>query len=479
MSGVGVPRRQFLKLAGGAGAAVVAASASGTLLSSCTSASSSDDALQIGVILPMTGSGTSIGQVSFDALNSSVSQINSTGGASGRKIKLVFADTGSEPAAAAGVYAKMAAQKGILGILWCGAPGLDTVQARISSDGIPVVVAYADPLSQGTLFPAPGAPRSMFQVSVGDIQVKTVLSNYARQDRGYNSSAFIYDRELDAYGNTRHNFEQAFGGAGLTVKGVETFAAGDTDMGGQIASLQSGAPQVVYIDGYADDAATVVMGLADKNASYIDTPTAKGPDWHPHVFGSLRDINKFWADTAGEAAVVGSASAWPLGGLPFLPSYNIGKWLKKYTGKTAQGGEEAPADGLATLLEGMKKAGSSDRAKVVAGIESMGKIMFATIPFGYGSDRHNAIVPEDVTVMTLERLRGPTPTDPPYDLGREWQTGGAYANAGAAGTLLVRPTLDANKSVHPDIMGQVMQEGFGTQCTKAADGTLSKACKIH
>jgi len=479
MSGVEVPRRQFLKLAGGAGAAVVAASASGTLLAACTSASSSDDALQIGVILPMTGSGTSIGQVSFDALNSSVSQLNATGGASGRKIKLLFADTGSEPAAAAGVYGKLISQKDIMGILWCGAPGLDTVLPRISSDGIPVVVAFADPLSQGTLFPAPGAPRSMFQVSVGDIQVKTVLADYARQDRGYGSAAYIYDRELDVYGNTRRNFEKAFGGFGLTVKGVETFAAGDSDVDSQITSIQAGAPQVVYVDGYADDAATVVTALADKNASYIDTPTAKGPEWHPHVFGSLRDINKFWADAAGESAVVGSVAAWSLGGLTFLPTYNIGKWLKKYTGKTALGGEEAAADGLATLLEGMKKAGSSDRAKVVAGIESMGKIMFATIPFGYGTDRHNALGTDDLVVMTLERLRGPTPTDPPYELGREWQTGGAYANVGAAGTLLVRPTLAANKRVHPDIMGQVMQEGFGTQCTKLPDGTLSKACKIH
>jgi ABC-type branched-subunit amino acid transport system substrate-binding protein len=150
----------------------------------------------------------------------------------------------------------------------------------------------------------------MFQVSVGDIQVKTVLSNYARQDRGYNSSAFIYDRELDAYGNTRHNFEQAFGGAGLTVKGVETFAAGDTDMGGQIASLQSGAPQVVYIDGYADDAATVVMGLADKNAPRVPTgtPTSSARCVTSTSSGPIRPARRPWWGRRRRGPSAGSPS---------------------------------------------------------------------------------------------------------------------------------------------------------------------------
>jgi hypothetical protein len=44
---------------------------------------------------------------------------------------------------------------------------------------------------------------------------------------------------------------------------------------------------------------------------------------------------------------------------------------------------------------------------------------------------------------------------------------------------LVRPTIEANRRVLPEVMDTVMDQGYGTQCTTQADGTLSNACKIH
>ena len=46
-------------------------------------------------------------------------------------------------------------------------------------------------------------------------------------------------------------------------------------------------------------------------------------------------------------------------------------------------------------------------------------------------------------------------------------------------THLVRPTLDANKRAQPSTMDLIMSQGWGTQCTKHADGTLGNECKIH
>ena len=68
-------------------------------------------------------------------------------------------------------------------------------------------------------------------------------------------------------------------------------------------------------------------------------------------------------------------------------------------------------------------------------------------------------------------------TDPPYQLGHEWTT--AFARYPAGPTQLVRPTLEANKRAQPDVMKTVLTQGWGTQCTKNPDGTLSKECKIH
>jgi hypothetical protein len=43
----------------------------------------------------------------------------------------------------------------------------------------------------------------------------------------------------------------------------------------------------------------------------------------------------------------------------------------------------------------------------------------------------------------------------------------------------VRPTLESNRRAHPDVMKEVLDKGYGTQCTKHADGTLGSECKIH
>ena len=82
-------------------------------------------------------------------------------------------------------------------------------------------------------------------------------------------------------------------------------------------------------------------------------------------------------------------------------------------------------------------------------------------------------------LVTMERGgTGPAPTDPPYQLGKEWKEQ-SLANTAAGPTHLVRPTLEANKRAHPDVMDVVLKQGYGTQCTKHADGTLGKECKIH
>jgi hypothetical protein len=84
---------------------------------------------------------------------------------------------------------------------------------------------------------------------------------------------------------------------------------------------------------------------------------------------------------------------------------------------------------------------------------------------------------DDLILVTLEKSSGAAKTDPAYQLGAEWKS---VFPAGYVGpTHLVRPTLEANKRAHPETMAEVLRLGFGTQCTKHADGTLGKECKIH
>jgi hypothetical protein len=323
----------------------------------------------------------------------------------------------------------------------------------------------------------------VFQVSVPDVYVKQALARYARNDRGYTSAGMLFDRDVDRElgvpGASKEHFTRAFGDAGLTVAGTEEYASDDQDFGPQLSSLQGSAPQLLYLDGLADGTAAITQALAGMGADYVDTPAARGSAWRPHLFGSFRAVNRLWAELAEESAKVGSVTAWHLGGVPYLPTYTMGKWLRQYLGKDPVGGEELAADGLATLLKGLEKAGTTDRQRVVQGIETMGRIRFASLDLEFAKTRHSAIGQDDIVLLTLERLRGPAPTTPSYVLGAEWRESGLFSAVGADVSWLVRPTLTANRAARPDAVAQALKAGYGTQCTRHVDGGLGPECKIH
>jgi hypothetical protein len=51
--------------------------------------------------------------------------------------------------------------------------------------------------------------------------------------------------------------------------------------------------------------------------------------------------------------------------------------------------------------------------------------------------------------------------------------------------VLVRPTLEANLRAQPEYMAYILENGFGTQCTKSPpdatgeDVEMTDDCKIH
>jgi branched-chain amino acid transport system substrate-binding protein len=485
---IDVSRRQFLKFAGIGG---VAASLGGVLLSACAKGgpSSSGSAsnigvtgqgnIKIGVTAPYSGLASFAGVIVNNSLNAAVAQLNSQGGIGGRKIELLLRDTGIDPQNGPKAYTELSNTPGVVGILWCGA-GLEQALPQIKRDGFPVIAVFADLQSAGELYPkSDAAGRSVFQLIIPGDFATDVLGDYVKNDRGYSSAALLADTTTDPNGDVPKFYKAAMQKWGIANKGVETFTLNDSDYGPQLQRIKAARPETLWVWGLSPNTAGIVKQVASLDAGYVDTPTAKGPGWHPHIIGSPGATgDKSWVELAGAAAKVGTVTAWHVGGLISLPQFAIAGWMKKFTNKQPTGGEEGPADGLATLLEGIKKAGSTDRAKIVDAIETMGEIKFASIPFSFSPTRHINKTRDEMIIVTMERGgSGPANTNPPYQLGKEWKE--AFGTTAAGPTHLVRPTLAANKRAHPDVMDVVIKQGYGTQCTKHADGTLGNECKIH
>lgn len=492
LEGTEVTRRRFLSLGAQAGIGTVAlAATSSSFLAACSKDNKSKldsqgtpgkDTLKVGVVAPFSGVGAFIGTITNSSLEAAVKQLNSTGGIGGRKVELVLRDTGAETTAGPKVYTELAADKDVIGVLWCGGLGFTQTLPQIKRDGTPLVAVFNDAFSAGRLFPeGEETGRSVFQILLPDLWAKEVLAKYAAEDRGYKTVAHMYDTVLDAEGDALKRLRNLFPKAGIEVVASETYTLDSSDYGPQLQRIKAKKPHIIYVDGFSGNTAGIVKQLASLGAEYRDkTAVLGGGEWHPHVFGSPGGAgDKSWVELAGDAAKVGTVTAWHVGGLISLPTFAIGKWMEKFLSKKPTGGEESPADGLATLLEGVKRAGSTERAKLPVAIESMGEIKFASIPFSYTRDRHVSKTKDDVIVVTMERgSQGPAQTDPPYQLGKEWARGGAFEDTPAGPTHLVRPTLAANRRAHPDVIKQVLDDGYGTQCTKKGE-TLTPDCKIH
>jgi len=334
---------------------------------------------------------------------------------------------------------------------------------------------FEDPASSDDLYPAV-PERSVFQLVMPEKMAVKVLCRYLGQDRGYKRVGLLFDSTISE--GVKTYFTDAASEFGITPAGIESFNVFASEFGPQLQRLKPQHSEALLVWGLAANTAGVVQQLEQLGAAYIDTPTAKGAEWHPHVIGAPTGTgDKSFADLAKTAAKTGTVTAWHLGGLVYLPTFAIGQWMKKYLNKTATGGEELPADGLGTLVRAIDQGKSVDRRRMVDTIEAMGRFKFASVEFGFTDTNHLARTEDEMIIVTLERSSGPAPTDPSYQLGREWKD--VFPPGYAGPTHLVRPTVDANRRAHADVVDQVLAEGWGTQCTRHADGSLGPECKIH
>lgn len=472
-----VSRRQVLRWGMIAG---LGAAAGGPLLAACSSGSSgkgagASDTIKVGVIAPFSGIGSFVGTITKNSLDAALAQVNSSGGVGGRKVELVLRDAGQELTAGVKAYQEFSGDPHVAGVLWCGGLGFDESRNLIRRDQMPSMAVFDDPASSNDLYPAVDE-RSIFQFGVPERVAMKVLCKYLGTDRGYTHVGLLFDSTISE--GVKTYFTDAAPQFGITPTGIADFSVFASEFGPQLQRLKDAHPQALLVWGLAANTAGVVKQLDELGAAYVDTPTAKGPVWHPQIIGAPTGTgDKSFADLASTSAKVGTLTAWHLGGLVYLPTFAIGQWMKKYQSKTATGGEELPADGLGTLVQAIKTGGSTDHRRMVNTIETMGRFKFASVEFGFTAQNHLARTEDEVIIVALERSSGPAPTDPAYQLGREWKD--VFPPGYAGPTQLVRPTLDANRRAHPDVVDQVLREGWGTQCTRHPDGTLGAECKIH
>jgi len=443
--------------------------------------------VKVGVIAPFDGLGKFVGDVVTRSLDPTMKHIKDAKLYPGIDIQLVKINAKAEEQAQAttAAYQQLVSDPDVIGILWCTPFGLKEARSSISRDGIPVIGVYNDLWSEGLLYPKV-PERSIFQMYLPDLKAMQQLLKYAKKDRGYTSAGLIYDTITPPGMNTEKYFRRAAKEAGMPVAGVESFNLLSADYGSQIDRLKNAKPQCLLVWGLAENTAGVVKALDAIGAGYVDTPTAKGAEWHPHIMGSPGGTGeKKWASLAGEAAKVGTLTCWYMGGFVAAPSFPIRDWMQKYSNISPTGGEEVPANGLYALLEACRTTKSKDRVKMVAAIENFTGV-FAALKYGWTAKRHLSLTDDQLALASLEHAKtGPKPTDPPYGGGAEAPIYLKNDPNYYGPTIFVRPTLAANKKAYPATMKIILEQGYGVQCTTHPNNShgwnvkMTNECKIH
>jgi branched-chain amino acid transport system substrate-binding protein len=309
--------------------------------------------IKIGVPLPLTGALAGGGNQILWGIQYAAGEVNDAGGLFGRKIELVVEDTKGEPNTSAGAAAKLASQ--------------DKVDAFVGGFGSTADFALLSALQRyEPIFVHPGSSSVRIEETFGkyDWYYHVYIWDYHRQKAavsffksipGVKTLAIAYEDKL--YGTDGSKFTQQYAKeAGLDVVMNEPFRAGTPDFSPILNRVKGLNPDILFIIGYSGDN----LQIARQSAQLGIKPkllVTQGAGEKRSDFGP-----------AGDNVVV--IDLWSAK----QKTPGLAEWVKKAEAKRGSEVVSTAVQGyvaMQTLIDAAKKAGSWDRAKILANLGSM------------------------------------------------------------------------------------------------------------
>lgn len=478
-SSEGPTRRHLLKGAAVLGAATLALGSGCRLISA---GPKRFDDITVGAIGIFPNPGEKFeGELPETALKAALGKLNSQGGALGKNVVFRGAQAGTEDEAFDG-YRRLEADPSVVGIILATPLGSEQIIGAAGTAGMPLIVSSFDLEGRGLLWPAPGAPRSVFQFDAPEQWSIDAAVEYCAIDRRYRSAAMVYDDFL--FPHAGKAFAAACKAQGLQASAAEQFGSGDSTLTEQLSRLSDSSSSALFVWAGPQTTADVAVALQSLGFGYIDVGRARNPgtgQWHPQLVGCPTGMfERDWAAVAKDAAVTGSVTPGDIGSFRKGPRWLPEEWGNEFgldwdKKKEARRGLRPIVDSACGLIESVRRVNSTARSEVIRGLETGKDFTFASTPFGFTSENHLALTPSDLAMFTLEH-QSPVEAEPAYELGTEW---GLKIMAEPDMTFLARPRLQSLEAAHPSLMAGLIEGGYGTQCARSADGTLLSGCRIH
>ncbi len=221
-----------------AGAALMAAQAQGQ-----AQAQASAQPIKVGVLAPLTGGASDIGNPMLNGMRLAVDAFNATGGYLGRRIELVVKDDQSLPDVGR-QQAQAMVEEGVVAVMGLGTTGVAMRTIDVfQTAGVPVIVASATgtAITRG----AASMPDSVvFRVSArDDMQIPFAVADLKRR-RIQRIAAFV---DNSGYGNAGLvDLRQALMGTDIQLVHLSRFDNGVKDLGAEVLKARNAGAQAIF-----------------------------------------------------------------------------------------------------------------------------------------------------------------------------------------------------------------------------------------
>ena len=318
-------------------------------LSSCSK--KQEPGIPVGQFASLTGAQATFGQSTDNGVRLALEEINAAGGVLGQPLRLITKDNQSKPGETSTAVRELITRDKVVALLGEVASGRSLEAAPIAQrSGIPMI----SPASTNEKVTETGD--HIFRVCFIDPFQGTVCAKFARK-LGATKAGIITDVSKDYSLGLAKSFKAEFIKKGGVITGEQSYSGGDKDFSAQLTAIKADNPQVIFLPSYYTEAPLIIRQARQLG---ITVPFIGGDGWDspelvsvggPSVEGCY--FSNHFSNQSTDPKVVA-----------FVESYR-----KKYStdpdAMVALG-----YDSVYLLADAMKRAGTTDPAKVTPAIAS-------------------------------------------------------------------------------------------------------------
>jgi branched-chain amino acid transport system substrate-binding protein len=345
--------------------------------------------VKVGAIFAVTGGAANLGGPEQKTAEMLVEKINKEGGVNGQKIELIVKDSGSKPENAISLAKQLIEEDKVLAIIGPSTSGETMAIKNICQEGKTILLSCA--AAEDIVNPVASY---VFKTPQKDSDVVRHIYQVMKA-KGIKKIGVITSNDGFGVAGGKQLANLA-GEYGITIAISEAYDKQETDLTGIITKVKSQDVQAVV-----NWSIVHAQSMVAKNMKQIGLNV---PLFQSHGYGNIKYVQE-----GGEAA---NGTIFPCGRLliaDLLPDNHPQKKLlveykKDYEGKYKEdastfGGHAY--DAILILVEGIKKAGSTDKEKVREAIENLRVVGTAGV-FKFSPKDHNGLGMDAVEMQTVK-----------------------------------------------------------------------------